>query len=178
VNQSLIAVRYAKALFKLGLEKGNLAMLHGDLTAVKQAITDSDDLKSLLTSPLIKPTRKKEFFDTLFQKRINKDSLSFLFLVIDKKREEILLQIIRDFGDLYRGYKRIKSVSFISATPLDVDFQQQLEQFLQQTLKAEIELTIVIKKELLGGFILMVDGKLMDASIAHQLRQIKRQLLN
>jgi F-type H+-transporting ATPase subunit delta len=178
VNQSLIAVRYAKALFKLGLERGTLAILHGDLNAVAQVITDSSDLSSLLTSPLVKPSKKKEFFDSLLRTRISKDSLSFLFLVIEKKREDILMQIIRDFGDLYRGYKGIKSVTFISATPLDLDFQKHLELFLRQTLKAEIELKVIIKAELLGGFVLMVDGKLMDASIAHQLRQIKKQLLN
>ena len=178
MNHSLIAVRYAKALFKLALEKSLVEQVHTDLKIINEAIKGSKDLNSFLISPVQNKSKKIEIIELLFKKKIQEISYSFLCLLIEKKREEFLQQIIRDFDDLYRKSKNIRNVAFISAMDVDKVLQPVIRKTVEDALKSKIELTYRQDSKLIGGFIITVDGKLMDASVLSKLNNIKKQLLN
>jgi F-type H+-transporting ATPase subunit delta len=178
VNHSLIAVRYAKALFKLAKESDQLEKIHQDLLLVDKTLNESTDFKYFIESPIQKVSKKKEILAMIFKDNIQVISTNFLNLVIEKNREELLQQIIRDYNDFYRQDQNIRDVTFISATKLDESFYSSLKATLESSLKSSIELTIKEDNNLVGGFIITVDGKLMDASIANKLKRLKKQLLN
>jgi F-type H+-transporting ATPase subunit delta len=177
VNQSLVAVRYAKALFKLAKEKAIIDIVNTDLAFIKDAIESSAEFKAFLLSPLFKDSAKKELVKTLTEKYIHPITLKFIYLVIERKREQNLSAIIRNYQDFYRKEKSIRQVIFRSASQLNEGFYEALKSQLKDLLNAEIDLKTEEKKELLGGFVLLVDGKLMDASISNQLKQLQKRLL-
>lgn len=177
MNNSLIAVRYAKALYVLSVEKNITESIYKDIIAVDQFLSESTDLQVFLTNPIHKPSQKKKIISEIWSTQIHLVTLNFLNLVIDQKRESMIKDILRDFRDMYRAGKNIKNVTFISATPLADVFQHEIETLLQKAYQSEIELHIEVKEDLLGGFILVVDGKLMDASLSNQIKQIKKQLI-
>lgn len=178
MNQSLVAIRYAKALFNLAKEKSVLEKVYNDLVFFRELLSSSSELKGFINSPLYKPSKKKEMVKLLNQSKIESITLQFLYLVIDKKRESILPEIIQNYQDLYRKEKNIKRVLFKSPSKLDPSFYDALKRQIENSLNAQIELTTEQNPELLGGFVLMVDGKLMDASISNQLKQIQKRLLS
>lgn len=178
MNQSLVAVRYAKALFKLVKEKELMEKVNSDLVLVKELFKSSAELKDFINSPLYNTSAKKKAINKIIGLRIEPVTLLFLNMVIEKKREVLLPAIIYNYQDFYRKERNIKQVIFLSASKLEPKFYIALKHQLQTTFNATIDLTIEEKKELLGGFVLMVDGKLMDASISNQLKQIQKQLLS
>jgi len=178
VNQSLVAIRYAKALFNLAKEKSVLEKVSNDLAFFGELLTSSSDLKGFINSPLYKPSEKKEILTKLTHSTIESITLKFLYLVIDKKRESIIPEIIQNYLDFFRQEKNIKRVVFKSPGQLDSSFYDALKHQLESSLNAQIELKTEQNPELLGGFVLMVDGKLMDASISNQLKQIQKRLLS
>lgn len=177
MNNSLIAVRYAKALYALSVDKDITDIIYKDIKEVERLFCESPDLFIFLTNPIYKPSQKKSIFRQLLKDQLQTSTLNFIDLLIDQEREKMIKDIIRDFCDFYRSGKNIKNVIFISATTLSDSFVEEIRNLLKKNYESEIELTIEIKPNLLGGFILMVDGKLMDASISSQIKQIKRRLV-
>jgi F-type H+-transporting ATPase subunit delta len=98
--------------------------------------------------------------------------------MVDNKREALLASISRNFIDFYKEEKGIKSVKLYTATQLAEDYIERIKLSLEKELNAKIELNVRVRDHLIGGFILMVDGKMMDASIFNRLKELKNQLLN
>ncbi|MBN2166656.1 MAG: ATP synthase F1 subunit delta [Marinilabiliaceae bacterium] len=178
MNHSLIAVRYAQALFKIAREKGLENQIHDNMNLINKTLNESSDLKLFLLSPIQKNSEKKRVLTTLFQQFIHEISLKFLDLIVTKKRENFLQQIIIDYDTLYKQSRNIKSVIFITAVKLNENIVPEIKAIIEKAFESTIELTLKVDEQLLGGFVITVDGKLLDASIAHKLLNLKKKLLN
>jgi len=178
MNRSLIADRYAKALFKLAVEQNELEQIYIDINLLQEYCHDADGFMDLLRNPVIKPKQKKHAFHTALSGKLTNITLNLIDLLIVRNREVLLEDINRRFIWLYKRHKGIKEVVLYTAVHIDSKQEAGLIQFLHNQLKAPIELTLKVNPELLGGFILTIDGKMADASMRSKLKQIKRQLLS
>lgn len=178
MNRSLIVDRYAKAMFKLATEQNELEQVYADINALQSFCDDAEGFTELLNNPVIKPGKKKEAFHSVLKDKVNITTLNLLDLLITNNREILLEDINRRFIWLYKNQKGIKEVAIYTAVSFDDDQRANLDSFLQEQFKSPIELTIKVKPELIGGFILTVDGKMADASLRSKLKQIKKQLLS
>ncbi|SMO60729.1 ATP synthase F1 subcomplex delta subunit [Saccharicrinis carchari] len=178
MNASLISVRYAKALFLLSKEKGAVEQVYGDMTVLLDYCNNVPEFDELLNSPVIKPGKKKKALKGVFEKRVNQLTLNFLTIMVNNKREPLLASIARNVIDFYKEEKNIKSVALYTAVPLEEDHLSRISEMLQQELNAKIQLTVRVRDKLIGGFVLMVDGKMIDATIANKLKELKKKLLS
>ncbi len=177
MNQSLVSVRYAKALFKLSEEKGILEKVYRDIQLLSDNCASEADLCEIVHSPIIKPKKKKSFFKLVYGDTINPITLGTLNLIVENNREEILDYIFRNFMSFYKEKKNIKTVTFYTAIGVDSDFQNEIKGIIAKELNCVVELSVVIKPDLLGGFILKVDDKMVDASIMGKLRKVRNHLV-
>lgn len=178
MNRSLIADRYAKALFKLAIEQNELERIYNDVCMLQVYCKEAEGFTDLLSSPVIKPAQKKQAFHTVLNGKVEKNTLNLIDLLISNNRELLLEDINRRFIYLYKTEKGIKEVTLYTAVEFDTEQSEKLNLFLQEQFKAPIELTLKVKPELLGGFVLTIDGKMADASMSSKLKQIKKQLLS
>ena len=177
MDESKITVRYAKAFFSLAKEKNILDELKIDIELIAQLAEESSDFVLLLESPVIKTSQKIKIMQSLFEGKVNENTLNFLKLIADNKREVHIPGICRNFLALYRQELGVKSAVITSAIPLNKDILAQVKSQLQASFKTDVELDEKVKKELIGGFVLRVDDRQVDASIATQLRKVKEKLL-
>lgn len=177
MNQSKIAVRYAKAFYEVAREQNQLDRAKSDMEQL-EATCQQPDFKLLLESPVVKTSRKKELMKQLFEKSLSDISVKFLVMVTANKRESHLPDIARDFIQRYRDSKGIKAAKVITATPLDVVTQKRIEKVISEQFKTELELTLETNPELMGGFILRVGDQQVDASVSSKLNRIKRQFID
>jgi F-type H+-transporting ATPase subunit delta len=178
MNQSKIAVRYAKALFLLAQEKEILENVRADIEMVIKAIRDSDQFRAYLKSPVVKSVQKFKLITEAFGGSINEVTLNFLGIVIRNKREDHLEDIARRFNDVYRNYKGIKSVSITTAISLNEQLKQNLNTLLASVYKADIELELYKEPSILGGFVLKVGDQQYDASVSTGLKKMRKTLLS
>ncbi len=178
MDYSLISVRYAKALFALSKEKGLSKEIYQDITLLKEQYKVNKDFSQFITSPVIPATRKKELFNTVFQSQVNELTIKFLITLVDNGREILLIHIAHDFADMYKKEQNIKSVSLYTAIELNADFIETIKNTLETELSSKVELSVFVKEHLIGGFMLMLDGKLIDTSVYSKLKRIKKQLLS
>lgn len=176
MNDSKISVRYAKALFSLGLEENKLTEFKQDADLLFGLFT-TGEFKQFLESPIIKTSEKQAIFATVFKDKVQNTFYAFLKLVVKNKREIYLQSIARNFLQLYRKHLGIKSAQITTAIPLDLQIKESVEKMIQTKFNAKVELTQKVKEDILGGYILKIDDSQIDASVATKLKKIKRELL-
>jgi len=178
MNRGPITVRYAKGLFELGKEKDVLDKLYKDSTLLLQHCREVKDFCLFLNSPVIKNSKKKEVAAKILGQEQHPFMLQFINLVIDHNREALLPDMVLFFEELYKKHKGIRNVKILTAVGLEQQYTEELQVFLERELNAPIELHHEVKPDIVGGVILIVDGKILDNSIAHQLKLMKKKILS
>ena len=177
MDLSTISVRYAKALYLLGKEKGLLDQIKNDIVLISGTMNSIPDFKLVIESPVIKPSQKIKAVNLIFRGRIQEISLSFLNILIKNKRENSLGGICRRFLEIYSKEKGIKTALITTAIALDGNVSKSLSEILAKEFNAKIEIEHKQNPEILGGYILKVGDQQYDASVANSLRKIKQALI-
>ena len=176
MNQSKIPVRYAKALFLLGKEMGMLDTLVKDIKLLSAFFENNPALIPWLSSPIIKMADKKELFRKQFGENISQPAYRFIDLVITKQRERFFPSIFRDFISFYKADAGIKTLIFTTAVKADEAIKEKLCHLYAQKNQSGYELIAREKPSIMGGFMLQVDDILYDASLATELKKLKKEL--
>jgi F-type H+-transporting ATPase subunit delta len=176
MNESQISVRYAKALFQLAEEKQILDRISRDMELLSAACRIKD-FRYLLAVPSFQASRKRAIVESILKSHISESSMSMIALVISNKREIYLPDIARNFGDLYRRARGIRSASFVTATAVGEEVIDKIKKMIADAYKSEVDLTAKVDENLIGGFMLTVEDQRYNASVSGSLRKMKNQLL-
>jgi F-type H+-transporting ATPase subunit delta len=163
-------------LIDLAQEQDKLDLLLEDVKSFK-ALTENKDFYNLLKSPVVPLTKKRKIIDLLMKGKVDEMMLAFIRILITKNREAALPEVAEEFIRQYREIRHITTVKLTSATALSDTVLDNIKSKLSESGAAEqqIELTMHVDPDLLGGFILELDGKVYDSSIAHKLEQVRKQ---
>jgi F-type H+-transporting ATPase subunit delta len=176
-----LATRYAKSLIDLALERGEIEQVHTDMQLLGSLMKSNRDFVNLLRSPVVNPDTKQRVLDAVIPSAgdISQMVKSFISLLIRKGRESNLPEVVSAFMDQYRVHKNIYTVHLTTATPVSDTVRNAI---IAQVKKAggfdNIELQEKVDESLIGGFVLQVGDKLVDASIAYDLKAIAKQFEN
>lgn len=174
-----LAGRYAKSLIDLSLEQGQLEVVYADMLYMNSLMRDSSEFVTVLKSPVIPGDKKQKVLDALTADKISAVTASFNTLLIKKGREGFLPDIVQAFIAQYKENKGIHVVTLTTAMPVGEDVKNAVILKIKQVSKMkEIELESVVDENIIGGFILEADGRRVDASIAYDLANIKKQFSN
>jgi F-type H+-transporting ATPase subunit delta len=173
-----LAARYAKSLIDLALEQNALEETLQDVQYIDAAIRSSREFAVLLRSPIIKADKKQAIFDTIFAGRIGTLTRSFVKLLTEKGREANLAEIASAFISQYRAMKNISMVKLITAAPVSDQVKESIRQKVAAAMPGKsVEMSAEVREELIGGFILEMGDKLVDASVKRDLADIRKQFL-
>lgn len=174
-----LASRYAKSLIDLAQETGQLEKIYSDMMLLQGLTKSSKDFLNLLRSPIVKADKKIKIMDAVTDGRVSSLTASFNKLLIAKNREAALPEIITSFIQQYKELKNIHSVKLTTAIPVSDEIKKAIIGQIKQTSNLDnIELETSVNKDLIGGFTLQAGDKLVDASVAAQLKEIARQFEN
>ena len=176
MNESKISVRYSRALFELAVEKSIIDKVSQDMAFISE-VCKLPEAKELLASPIIKPSRKSEILNKMFENDVDKATLSLIDLVVKNGRASFIPAIARVFITETMKYKGITKSTLTTAAPIDSKVKQQIIDMVSSAFKLKVELEENIDSEIIGGFILRVDDNYIDASVKNKLRKIKKELV-
>ena len=177
MNDSKISVRYAKALFESALEKKILDQIRNDMVDL-QSVSRVPEFQKLLFSRIIKESQKNRILEELLKNWAQSLTMSFISLLIRNGREQYIPAIARNFSDLYRHHKGIKAATFITAAPVSDAIKERVEKVIKETIKSQVEMKSECNEDLIGGFIIRIENRQYDASVASSLKSVKKKLLN
>lgn len=173
-----VASRYAKSLVDLARERQELDAVRADVDDLL-AMTKQRELALLLNSPVVNPSKKQSILSALMDKAGTGQLMrKFVGIVVQKGREMDLPAILRDFIRQYKDINNISTVKLTSARPFTEENLAALRARLISSgmTQAEVDIQTAVDPDLLGGFVLEMDGKVYDASAAHKLKQLRAEL--
>jgi F-type H+-transporting ATPase subunit delta len=170
-----IASRYAKALFELAGEQSIQDDVFRDMKMLSGVCKSSREFKVMLQSPVIRFDKKNSVMRALFGTYFHKTTIAFIDIITRKRREMILDEIAEQFVILYREWKGIKTATLSTAVEVDSKTRDRIVAMLKQQMKVEIELVTIVKPELVGGFLLSVDDRQLDATILKKIKRMTRE---
>ena len=174
-----LANRYAKSLLSLAVEKNQLDTVYNDMEFLKAVAKLNREFVVVLKSPVIAPEKKETIISAVTKGKISDLTFLFIRLLIRKGREMNLPDITTAFIEQFKEHRQIYSVKLTTATPVSEELKQSIvSQIKSQTALKNIELTTEVDDKLIGGFILQIGDKEVDASIAYDLNIIRKQFLN
>lgn len=171
-----IASRYAKSLMELANEKDATNAVFADVEGFAQACAQSKELMNLLKSPVIHADKKKQVLKAAFP-GFNAITSLFVDAVVRKGRESFLPLIAKESIRLYNERNNIVSAVVTSAVPLNDVFMNEIKSNLEAKTGKTVNLIAEVNPELIGGIVVRIGDRLFDASIANQLKKIKKQLV-
>lgn len=179
MNNPRLAGRYAKSLVDLATELNQLDAVYADMKLLQELGKTNPDFAAVLRSPVIKPTTKEKLIDSVLTGRIGTTSASFIRLLVRKGRENNLIEIADAFIEQFNKIKGIYKVKLTTATPVSDELKSEiLGKIKSSTPMQNIEMETVVREELIGGFLLEMEGTLVDATILRDLKDIKKQFMD
>ncbi len=176
MNESQISVRYAKALFQSASEQRILDTVYKDME-VLTSTCKLEDFQYMLGVPTLQPSQKEKLLRAIFEKHLSKISLSMIDLVVKNKREAYLPGIARFFRELYRKETGVRAATLVTAQAVDESEMNGIRKLIKKAYDSDVELTTVVDGDVIGGFVLTIEDMRYDASVASNLRKLKKQLL-
>jgi F-type H+-transporting ATPase subunit delta len=168
--------RYAKSLIDLASEKNSLEQVHQDMLFLQRVCLASRDFVAMLRSPVINSDKKLRVMEQIGAGRIGPLTAAFNALLVRKGRESELPGIIDAFVEQYNRIKGIHTVKLTTAAAIGEDVQGALrDKIRRDTALENVVLETGVNEDLIGGFTLEFDGKMVDASVARELRDIRKQ---
>ncbi len=170
----IVATRYAKSLLQLAVEKGDLEKVYADMQLVQGVYHDNKDFVTFLNSPIIKTDKKLAVLKGVFAGKISDMSLNFFTILATKRRESYMGDIAKAFVAQYKEHKHITTAVITSAVKIDDSVRKQILDLVKKSVNGEVELVEKTDKDLIGGFVLRIGDKQVDASIARKLNELRR----
>ena len=171
-----VASRYAKALLGLASERGELKAVESDINTLSSLLDSSKEFELLLVSPVVKPDQKKAALTALLKDKLSEVTFMFIILLVSKGREGAVASIVEEAKSQLRAMNNIQAATVKTASPLDDDSRAKIHAQVAKLHNGEVELKEIVDPEILGGFVLRLDDKEIDASIKRQLNTLGRKL--
>ena len=171
-----VSSRYAKSLLGLAKERGELEHAFADMKLIAETCENNKELALLLKSPIIKSDKKTQVLDAIFGNKICKLSNEFIQTITRKGREGLLYIIAVEFQNQYKLEKNIVTAIVTSASGLDDILRKKVLDLVKGSAGSEVELIENKDKNLIGGLIVRLGDKQVDASIHRKLNDLKKAL--
>lgn len=170
-----LANRYAKAVLDLAQEKGEVDAVTADVRRLHQTIEAEPELQRLLRSPIIHPSRKMPILRAVFGDRVHPILMNFVEILVRKHREEHLHEMLEVYIGRFQELRSIKSVKITTAIAIDDKLQNEIAESLRDSPESTIELETAVDPELIGGYVIRYGDKQYDASVARNLRLMRKE---
>jgi F-type H+-transporting ATPase subunit delta len=171
-----LAHRYAKSLIDLAVEKGQLEIIYADMKFLQLVCKSSKEFVTLLQSPVVTADKKNSILEAITAGKVGEITSSFNKLLVAKGREFELPEIVNAVIEQYNTIKGIHKVKLTTAVELSDELKKSIsDKAAKDGGLGLVELETKVEESLIGGFVLEFNNNLVDASIARDLRDIKKQ---
>jgi len=169
-----VAGRYASALFDLAREQRAIDAVSTDLDRFDAFLRDSPDLQRLVRSPVFTAEEQERAVGAILERaEISGFAGNFIRLVAANRRLFALPDMIRAYRSLVADHKGMVRAQVTLAEQPSERVVGDIKSALREVAKAEVDLDIRIDPSLIGGLVVKVGSRMVDASLRTKLNSIR-----
>ncbi len=170
-----IAIVYARSLFEVAREQGDLDSVRDQLAQFAEALDENRELQVFFFSPYFSTQEKKDGLGAMVDDA-EPALMNFLELLLEKHRMPAIFRIRRQLDRLWEDENRLLPVQITSATKLDEATIAQIGERIGEQTGRRVDLTSRVEPSILGGLVVQVGNSILDASIANRLELLRKQV--
>ncbi len=173
-DASGLAGRYASALFELADDRDALDTVAGNLRDLQTLLGESADLRRLIRSPVLsRDDQGRAVLAVAERAGFHELARQFLGLLAQKRRLFVLPEIVNAYLAMLAHHKGEVSAELVSAVPLSEAQQAAVQQQLSAAMGQTVTLATAVDPGLLGGLVVRVGSRMIDASLRTQLQRLE-----
>ncbi len=170
-----IARVYADALFEAAEDKDSIDDVHEQLGQFADAMNESHDMRVFFFSPYFSSAEKREALSESIS-GANDELRNFLELLAEKHRMPAIFRIRARYDDLWAKANKRLEVTLTSAIELDDKVVKQVGSEIERQTERTIDLSNEVDPDILGGLILRVGNRVLDASLRSKLEKLRKEV--
>ena len=173
-----IARRYSKALFELAVEKDQTEAFLAELKQLRQVFVDNPQLAEVLSGSLLPVDQKQTTLSTLTD-HASEYIKNFIQMLYDYGRMSNLVGIVDAFEARFDESRKIVHAEVTSAVKLsDEQADAIAKAFAKRVGANQVVLSRKVDEAIIGGVIVKSNNQTFDGSVALQLTNLRRALIN
>lgn len=169
--------RYALALYKVAEEKGKVEEYLQDLREICDIIDNNKKLYEVIRYPQISTRQKKKIFIDVFKGKIDEELLSFLLILIEKRRILYLREKLNQMEKIHLEKKNTVVAIVKSVIEMTDEQTKRLKEKLEKKYNKKVIIKHEIDKSILGGLYVRVGDDVIDGSIRSKLEEMRALML-
>lgn len=168
------ALRYATALVDIATDSKKTEPVEKDLNALEGMIAASSDLQKLISSPVISRQDQAKAVVAIAAKAGFQDITSnFLALLAKNRRLNMIHSIVNAVRMAFSRQRGEVSAQVQSAFKLSPAQEKALQDSLAKAIGQAVAVQVEVKEDLIGGMVVTVGSKMIDASVKRKLERLK-----
>ena len=177
VHASGLAGRYAVALFELAQDEGVLDAVAADLHGLRDMVEGSADLERLIRSPVLSREEQGRALAALAERAgFGELTKRFLGVLAHKRRLFALPDIVEAYDAMLAEHKGEVGAEVVSAVPLSAAQLESVRRHLSAAVGQTVKLSTSVDPNLLGGLVVRLGSRMIDASIRTKVHQLELAL--
>ena len=172
---SAAARRYARAVFELAQEGGEIEAWSRRLKAVRELLLN-DQLARVVENRALPTERRVRLVGDLATREMGEEGKNLARLLVEAGRAGEIDQLVGEYERLADEAGGRLRATVTTAVPLAEGERKRLAERVSRRLEAEVRLDARVDPPLIGGLVLQVGDRLYDASVATRLQQLRRRL--
>lgn len=177
MDEGFISRRYAKALLKFAGDRGTSEQIYQEAKHFERSSAAYADLRNILLTPVLSAQEKERILLAAAGAETDSDMQRFVRLVIKNRRETHFRSICLMYQKLYRELHAIEQVKIITAVPVERPVLEKIESLIAGKSDRQVEFIHEVDPSLIGGFVLECGSMQLDASVNHELKILRLNLL-
>tara|TARA_B100000700_G_C14893598_1_gene783908 strand:- start:52 stop:600 length:549 start_codon:yes stop_codon:yes gene_type:complete len=168
-----VTTPYAEAFLQVAESRNEVDEVINQSKSILELWNASPEFRNSMGSPVLEVESKKAVLEKLFSNDLTPSFLNLLKLLADRNRIGLLDSVLERLLELFREQRNIALATVTSASELNEDQQKELLKKVQDLAGTDnLELNLKVDPDLIGGFIVNVGSKVIDASLAGQVRRL------
>ena len=171
---SALAERYAAALFDIAEERRALDQVAADLRQLRAMLAASADLMRVVRSPILSRRDQARAVLALAQRaELSALVRDFLAVVARNRRLFAVPAMIDGFLAMLAARRGEVTAEVVAAQPLTEAQLDALSEHLRRTVGRRVTVDARVDQRLIGGMIVKVGSRMVDASVENKLRRLQ-----
>jgi F-type H+-transporting ATPase subunit delta len=169
----MISTRYARAIYAYAAEKGSEEAVYKEMKLLTDNFSAYPVLRQAMSDPTVSSDEKIKLLITACGIQVSDPLKQIVRMVVENGRANQMDNIARMYGEVYKKAKGIISAQLTTVEPANEKIKDALIRIISNGTGETVEFQTHINPELIGGFVLEIGDKQLDASVKDQLRRMR-----
>ena len=174
---TIVARRYAKALFAIAKEAGKLEAVSGELEAIVGYLEKAPEVEEALVSLVYPADLKGTIIEEILKAiEAGPELRKFLELLVERRRIQVIRAIQQCYQEFMDEEMGVKRAVVTTAIPMPQDLTEKLKDILAKITGKDVVLELREDPSIIGGVVAHIGDMVWDGSIRSQLQGFKESI--